>query len=180
MSLKKIIILISLLHISFINRHKRFKGIANDIIGDMLMGKVTLIDNNMLSVNLNARAKSLIREWYIMASFLHRKFKSKKSDLTVFRGVKNMAPHRNHYQPIPFSCCMNLSTAKEWIIPDKDNSFVMIIKVPKETLYTFIGNLEEGNEVILPAGSLILQSRTTIKDVNVVYYTFHQFNYGLQ
>lgn len=146
----------------------------------MLMGKVTHDNEARTIVNLNNRARELIREWYIMASFLNRKFKENKTSLRVFRGVKNMAPHRNQYQPIPFSCCMKLSTAKEWIIPDKEDSFVMIIHVPKETLYTFIGNIAEGNEVILPAGNLILQSRSMIKETNVVYYTFHQFNYGLQ
>lgn len=159
---------------------KRFQDIADDIVGDMLMGKVASSSSSKLIVTLNQRATNLVKEWYLMASLLDRKFRRYKTNLTVFRGVKNMSPYRNHIQPIPFSCCMRLSTALEWIIPDKENSFVMVIEVPKDTMYTFIGNLAEGNEVILPAGSLKLNTRNTIGKVNVVYYSFYQFNYGLQ
>lgn len=148
----------------------------------MLMGKVTVLtpSSSKVIVNLNNRARHLVKEWYLMATYLHRIFKNHKTNLTVFRGVKNMTPYRNHQQPIPFSCCMKFSTAMEWIIPETENSFVMIIEVPRDTIYTFIGNMAEGNEVILPAGALILRTKSKIKEVNVVYYTFYQFNYGLQ
>lgn len=147
----------------------------NDIIGDMLMNKVyySSVHNNVYLKKLNRRTKTLIKDWYLLSEYLSL---FPRTDLTVYRGVKFMRPDKSyHIQPIPFSTCMDLKNAMEWIVPHQKDSFIMCIEVSSKIKYTFSDNEHEGNEVILPSGKLILnpqKKRVSCKNTNILFYTF--------
>lgn len=121
---------------------------------------------------LNHRTKQLIKEWYLFADHLSS---LRRVDICVYRGVKNMDPSKMcHIQPIPFSTCIDISNASEWIIPDNCQSFIMSINVTSQIPYTFTGNADEGHEVILPAGKLHFQEKIRYKNTFITRYTFTQ------
>lgn len=147
----------------------------NDIIGDMLMNKVyySSVYNHVYLKKLTRRTKVLINEWYLFSEYLSL---FPRTDLTVYRGVKSMRPDKSyHIQPIPFSTCIDLKNALEWIIPNQRDSFIMCIEVSKNIKYTFSDNPHEGHEVILPSGKLILETnkkKLSHKNTNILFYTF--------
>ena len=112
---------------------------------------------------------NLIKEWSLFAEYLSQ---FERVALTVYRGVKYMNPNINHTQPIPFSSCLDFNNALDWIIPNNDRSFVMSISVSHKIKYTFTGNIDEGNEVVLPAGYLSFQKKVKYKNTCIVYYVF--------
>jgi hypothetical protein len=141
-------------------------------MGDMLMCKVYSNDRGESCIrHLDQTVKTLIREWYL---FAHSLSIFKRRDILVYRGVKYMNPNKNHYQPIPFSTSYHFNNALEWIIPNTYHSFIMCIYVSHKTIYTFTGNLAEGNEVILPAGSLFFLKKVKFNNTLLVYFHFSQ------
>ena len=158
------------LHIKIIREHTFFLEIVNNIIGDMLMDKVHIIDEK-LNVDILPVTLNLIYDWYFLAILLN---KSNKCDLIVYRGVKRMSCKDVIYQPIPFSTCIDFDNSLNWIIEDDDCSFVMEIEVKRDCLYTFSGNFEEGNEVILPAGYLLFKTTRIKEKIKVITFIFQE------
>ena len=115
---------------------------------------------------------NLIKEWYLFAEYLSA---FKRVKLTVYRGVKNMNANISHTQPLPFSTCIDVNNALDWIIPNNHRSFVMSIEVSRKIKYTFTGNINEGNEVVLPAGYLFFQKKVKMKNTYLVSYIFKYF-----
>lgn len=158
------------LHIKIIRKQPFFMEIVNNIIGDMLMDKVHIIDEK-LNVDIIPVTLNLIYDWYFLAILLN---KSNKCDLIVYRGVKRMSCNDVIYQPIPFSTCIDFDNSLNWIIEDDDCSFVMEIEVKRDCLYTFSGNFEEGNEVILPAGYLLFKTTRIKEKIKVITFIFQE------
>ena len=156
------------LHIKIIRNQPFFIDIFNNIIGDMLMNKVHLIDEK-LYVDIRPVTLNLIYDWYFFAMLVN---KSTKCDLVVYRGVKRMKCNNVIYQPIPFSTCIDYNNSLNWIIEDDEYSFVMEIEVKRDCLYTFSGNYEEGNEVILPAGYLMYKKMNMKGKIKVITFIF--------
>ena len=148
-----------------------------DIIGDMLMNKVYYCNmtHKVYLRKLTCQTKRLIKEWYLFSHYLSL---LPRVDITVYRGVRNMNPSkRYHIQPIPFSTCIELSNAMEWIIPNNNNSFIMCIYIESHVPYTFSNNALEGHEVILPAGCLRYQDKITRYNntTNILYYKLEKY-----
>ena len=121
---------------------------------------------------LNHRIKNLIREWYLFADHLST-IRNSRIDICVYRGVKNMDPYKIcHIQPIPFSTCIDICNASEWILPNHPQSFIMCINVTSQIPYTFTGNADEGHEVILPSGKLWFQDKVHYKNTCIIKYIF--------
>lgn len=156
-------------HYIYLNKYESYKDVTESIIGDMLMGRVKK-ENNIIHVILNKVTINLIKEWYKLSEII----KHYNTFLTVYRGVYNVdKTQRVIIQPIPFSTCVEYDFAKEWIIESNLVSYVMKINIPQFTPYTFINNINEGNEVILPAGFL-----SKIREhENFVEYNFMSLNY---
>lgn len=166
------------IHTTEIDKNQKYQSLVNDIIGDMLMYKVYSNDRGDICLrHLNHDVLTLIREWYLFANYLSQ---FKRRDICVYRGVKHMNPIQNHYQPIPFSTSYNFANALEWIIPNTYHSFIMCLYVSHKTIYTFTGNLEEGNEVILPAGSLFFLKQVKLRNTFLVYFRFSQSDDGIE
>lgn len=165
------------IHITEIDKIAKYQSIVNDIIGDMLMYKVYSNDRGDVCLrSLDREVRTLIKEWYLFANHLS---KFKRRDICVYRGVKYMNPTQHHYQPIPFSTSYNFSNTLDWIMPNTSHSFIMCIYVPQNTIYTFTGNLAEGNEVILPAGSLFFMKQVKLQNTLLVYFRFSQSDDGM-
>ena len=160
------------IHTREIQKNPKFQSIVENIIGDMLMHKVySKNDGQIIICSLNKSVLNLIREWYLFASYLS--FFQRK-DIYVFRGVMNMNVNKNHIQPIPFSSSLCLDNTFNWILPNTPDSFIMCISTSRKIIYTFTGNLSEGNEVILPAGYLLYRNKVKFKNTFLVFYDFVQ------
>jgi hypothetical protein len=156
-------------HYIYLNTSETYEDVTESIIGDMLMGRVRK-ENNIIYVNLNKVTINLIKEWYKLSEII----KGYNPCLTVYRGVYNVdKTQKVVIQPIPFSTCVEYSFAKEWISECNIENYVMKINIPQLTPYTFINNINEGNEVILPAGFL---SKIN-ENENFVEYNFMSLNY---
>jgi len=160
-------------HVQTIREQPFFIEIINNIIGDMLMNKVQIVDDK-LQVDIIPITLNLIYDWYFLAIMLN---KSQKCDLIVYRGVKRMQCNVSIYQPIPFSTCIDYNNSLNWIIEDNEFSFIMEIEVQSDCLYTFTGNFEEGNEVILPAGYLIYKTTKMKEKIKVITFMFKESNF---
>ena len=155
-------------HYIYLNTSETYKDVTESIIGDMMMGRVRK-ENNIIYVILNKATINLIKEWYKLSEII----KHYNPCLTVYRGVYNIdKTQRVVIQPIPFSTCIEYSFAKEWIV-ESNIGYVMKINIPRFTSYTFINNINEGNEVILPAGFL---SKINEND-DFIEYNFMSLNY---
>ena len=164
------------LHTKEIESNVKYKHIMRDIIGDMLMNKVYYCENTkkVYLRKLTSRTKRLIKEWYLFTAYLST---FPRVNIMVYRGVKNMNPRKEyHVQPIPFSTCLELTNAMEWIIPNHYNSFIMCIDVQSDVPYTFSNNAMEGDEVILPAGCLQYQQKMKpYQNTNILYYKLNKY-----
>ena len=155
-------------HYIYLKSSETYKIVTECIIGDMLMNRVKK-ENNVIRVILSKITLNLIKDWYKVSESV----KNHNPFITVYRGVYNIDKTQSVIiQPIPFSTCIEFSFAKDWI-NDCNFSYVMKINIPQFTPYTFINNINEGNEVILPAGFL------SKKDENqhFIEYNFMSLSY---
>lgn len=136
-------------HLEYIKKNN-YENVVESIVGDMLMNKVKLV-NQKLKVNINEKILNLIQEWYYLAKNLQNISSSKY--ITVYRGVYDMSEEETIIQPIPFSTSLLISACYDWI-ENRENSFIMKINVPLDSLYTMLGNKNEGWETILSSGFL--------------------------
>lgn len=150
-------------HLSIINKTKNNTDIINCIIGDMLMGKVTSC-NKTIFLTINKNVLSLIKKWYELSrSILTSNFNysSYFENFTVYRGINLNEPLRlNEHliHPIPFSTCLDYNNSLLWLNNNYNHSYVLKITICKNIPFTFTGNLDEGNEIILPAGKLKIKN----------------------
>ena len=159
-------------HINLIRKSDYYIEIIDSIIGDMLMDKI-YIKNDQMYLKINKRVLDLISGWYDLSSKL---LIYNTDNITVYRGVSFMDISNNKIvQPIPFSSCIDFENALNWIHPDDLNSFIMKINIKSGISYTYTGNLNEGNEVVLPAGIL---TKVNVISCNIVEYDFEPFTYS--
>jgi len=155
-------------HYECLKSYESYKNVSECIISDMLMNRVRK-ENDMINVILNNITINLIKEWYKLSEIV----KYYNTFLTVYRGVYKIDKMQSVIiQPIPFSTCVEYSFAKDWI-SDCNLSYVMKINIPPFTPYTFNNNINEGNEVILPAGFLSKKS----ENQHFIEYNFMSLNY---
>lgn len=155
-------------HYECLKSYESYKNVSECILNDMLMNRVRK-ENGVIRVVLNNITINLIKEWYKLSEIV----KYYNTFLTVYRGVYNIDKMQSVIiQPIPFSTCVEYSFAKDWI-NDCNFSYVMKINIPPFTPYTFNNNINEGNEVILPAGFLSKKS----ENQHFVEYNFMSLNY---
>ena len=149
---------------------KKYLYVVDCIMGDVLMGKVSK-KNEIIHVILNKMILEVIKKWYDFSSHV-KIYNSKHRFFFVYRGFKssqtigknNILPH-----PIPFSTCMDYNNAIIWT--DDEKSYVLKIKITCEIPFTFIGNINEGNEVIISAGKLhVTEIENNILHCNIVPY----------
>ena len=139
--------------------------VVSSIINDMLMGLV-YVENEKIYLKLNERICQLISDWYDLSGKLSV---YNNKNIVVYRGVFNMTISKNKIlQPIPFSTCI-----------DFDNSLNLIMKINIKSgcEYTYTCNLNEGNEVVLPAGFLLKINEFKEKECNIFEYDFEPFTY---
>lgn len=138
------------LHVLTIDASSTYQFVAESIISDGFMNRVSFNHENKLTVNLNRQVHQIIEWWYDLSE----KLKPHNRDISVYRGIYNVPSDQSVLiQPIPFSTCREFKYAYDWV-KDVDNGFAMKINVRGFTGYTFIGNESEGDEIILPAGFL--------------------------
>ncbi len=155
-------------HLDYIEKNN-YQNVVDSIIGDMLMNKVKLVEGK-LKVNINDLVFKLIQEWYEIAISLKKYRKNDENDIIVYRGVYDMKEtEENILQPIPFSTSLLISSCYNWI-ENRDNSFIMKIHIPSENLFTFIGNKNEGYEIVLSAGFLKKRSIKKNNELSENYY----------
>lgn len=163
------------LHLNKIKRSAKHTDIINNIIDDMLMNKV-YINNAKIYININRNILNLINEWYNLSSELQE---YNNYPIVVYRGIKNIDMKDTFLHPIPFSTCVEYDNALNWInFNDLERSFILKIHVCPNTSFTFTGNFNEGNEVILPAGMLHVIKIYHENNVKIVECSFEQFSYN--
>ena len=162
-------------HVSMINESIDFINIINDIIDDMLMDKISIC-NNQMYLQINKRILYLISGWYDLSRKL---IIYNNSDIIVYRGVSKMdITNDKIVQPIPFSSCVDFDNSLNWIHFEDPKSFIMKINIKRGFGYTFTGNLNEGNEVVLPAGILSKTNVIKSSEYNIVEYDFEPFTHS--
>ena len=166
-------------HLSVINQSENNCDIINCIIGDMLMGKVQKY-NNTIFLSINANVLNLIKRWYILLNsvFSFNSLFYKIDHFFVYRGInlnEFLSVNENIVHPIPFSTCLDYNNSLLWINESRAHSYILKIKITKKTPFIFTGNKDEGNEVILPAGSLKITNITGfIVECDLVHYTYKE------
>lgn len=160
-------------HVVEISKSCDFINIVDSIINDMLMGRVQ-IENEQLCLRINKRIVDLISGWYILSKKL---VIYNTENIIVYRGVSNIIYKDKILQPIPFSTCIDFENSLNWIYPDDKNSFVMKINIKSGCEYTYTGNLDEGNEVVLPAGVLNKIRENKEYECNIIEYEFEPFSF---
>ena len=156
------------IHKDYIYKSTEYLKTTDDIIGDMLMNRVKQI-NGKLTLNLNNIVYNIIEKWYNLSEEL----KKYNTPITLYRGVRYSKNDKIIVQPIPFSTCVEYEYAKDWIY---NNGYIMKINVKDETPYTFIDNINEGDEVVLPSG--YLHQIKSMNNENIIEYDFVPLNYN--
>jgi hypothetical protein len=145
----------------------------------MLMGKVQKY-NNTIFLSINANVLNLIKRWYILLNsvFSFNSLFCKVDHFFVYRGInlnEFLSVNENIVHPIPFSTCLDYNNSLLWINESRAHSYILKIKITKKTPFIFTGNKDEGNEVILPAGSLKITNITGfIVECDLVHYTYKE------
>ena len=156
------------IHKKYIYKSTDYLKITDDIIGDMLMNRVERI-NGKLKLKLNETVCNIIEKWYKLSE----EVKNYNIPIILYRGVRYSKNDKIITQPIPFSTCVEYEYAKDWIYND---GYIMKINVKEKTPYTFIDNINEGDEVVLPCG--YLYETKSINNENIVEYDFISLNYN--
>ncbi len=162
-------------HLEYIKKNN-YENVVESIVGDMLMNKVKLV-NQKLKVNINEKILNLIQEWYYLAKNLQNISSSKY--ITVYRGVYDMSEEETIIQPIPFSTSLLISACYDWI-ENRENSFIMKINLPLNSLYTMLGNKNEGWETILSSGFLRKKNKNSLNFYNnkkIIEYDFESIDF---
>lgn len=134
-------------HTSCMDRY--YEEVRDNIIDDMLMGKVVLKPEGVTLVGMTEKVKKLIDLFYKVAKKLYI-----PCSFTVYRGTRPIKIAENTlFQPIPFSTSLVPENAMNWIDED-EKCCIWRINVPKDSLFLCIDNPNEGKEVILPAGMI--------------------------
>ena len=161
-------------HAIEIQKSHIYIDVVSSIINDMLMGRV-YVENEKIYLKLNERICQLISDWYDLSGKLSV---YNNKNIVVYRGVFNMTISKNKIlQPIPFSTCIDFDNSLNWINPKDPNSFIMKININSGCEYTYTCNLNEGNEVVLPAGFLTKINEFKEKECNIFEYDFEPFTY---
>ena len=166
-------------HLSVVNNSKNNIDIINCIIGDMLMGKVNKCNNSIL-LTINTNVLNLIKRWYILLNnvFSFNKLFFDIDHFFVYRGMNLNEPlviNEHLIHPIPFSTCLDYNNSLLWINNSRNHSYVLKIKISKKTPFTFTGNRDEGDEVILPAGHLKITNITGfVVECVLIHYTYKE------
>jgi len=149
---------------------KKYKAFCEDIIGDMLMGKY---DADGKLRHLVPRVEDIISTFYSLSQQFKKKWKYDSSILRVYRGL-NLAGKSNteiiHAQ-IPFSTSIDEENAFNWSGGD---CCILSIEFSSEIDFVCIDNPNEGREVVLPEGILLVERRDTSKKPTVLYCKFKQ------
>jgi hypothetical protein len=153
--------LVSYIHKNYICKSSEYLKISDDIIGDMLMNRVKH-EEGKLKLNMNKFVYDIIEKWYKLSE----EVKKYNTPITLYRGARYSKNEKIILQPIPFSTCLDYEYAKDWVF---NNGFIMKINIKYKTPYTFIDNINEGDEVVLPSGYLY-----QIKNIqnNIIEYDF--------
>lgn len=148
------------------NNSKLYRSVCSSIIDDMLMGKY---DKDGRLRKLNDEVKLLIEDYYTLANEFYEKYHfCKCEDLeyyTVYRGssTEQRSNERSNDRSntiiahIPFSTSIEPENAENWI-NYKTKCCLWVIRVPVDTKFLCIDNPNEGKEIILPAGKLIIEN----------------------
>ena len=162
-------------HTDLIRNSEYYSKIIDSIIGDMLMDKIS-VKKGKIYLTINKRILDLIHGWYDLSSKI---VIYNTNNITVYRGVSNMdITYDKIVQPIPFSSCIDFDNSLNWIHIKNPNSFIMKINIKSGVGYTYTGNLDEGNEVVLPAGILLKKNIIEYLEYNVVVYDFEPYTYS--
>lgn len=161
---------ICLKHIGIIIQNKYYIQTINDVIGDVLMNTIKEKDDGSIELFLNKYQKYLVENIYNLFNTLssYKYFTHNVKNFSVFKGVSNIKNDETMIFPIPFCCCVNFDNASEWCL--QENSFIIEIKIDSSIPIIFTGNIEEGNEVILPKCKLSLIKTYFINDKKVKLY----------
>jgi hypothetical protein len=137
-------------HIQFIASNSIFTNIRESVIAGSLANRVKYV-NNQLQVNTDKYLDKIIRNWYTMARLIQNEYPV--NTITVYRTIWNIPqttlqskrlPH-----PLPFSCSFSKEFVADW--STKQNSIVLEITIPANTLCTVISNDFE-QEILVEAG----------------------------
>lgn len=147
------------LHICNKSTNAEYAELIDGVIGDMLMGKYR--DGQFRPIKEKG-VVALINTFYRLADEFYQKYHFNICpDLThyvVYRGVSenNAGVTRGSVITcyIPFSTCIDKSNAEEWT--REGTGSLLTIKVPVDTKFLCMDNADEGKEVVLPSGLLVV------------------------
>ena len=148
-------------HTSSMDRH--YEEVRDNIIDDMLMGKIVSKPEGISLIGMTEKVKSLISLFYKVARKLYT-----PCEFTVYRGTRPIKIDKDTLiQPIPFSTSLDPENAMNWIDED-DKCCIWRIRVPRNSLFLCIDNPNEGKEVVLPAGKIRI-NKSSLPDSIRVY-----------
>ena len=141
------------------------------------MGKVSKI-SNIVYLKINKNVLSVIEKWYNFSSDVKHYNKIHLSKyFFVYRGIKLKSSLKKGdflLHPIPFSTCLDYDNATLWTNSNK-YSYILKIKISNNIPFTFTGNLNEGNEVIVSSSNLFIQNidKNIVECEIIEYYDYN-------
>ena len=154
-------------HLYIIRKNEEYIETINNVVSDVLMNTVKENKNGTLSVNLNKYQCKVISNIYALFNELsYPNISIFDKEFYLYKGVSNISNINIITFPIPFSCCVDFKNAWLWCV--SENSFIIEIKISGNFPLIFTGNINEGNEVILPRCKILLVKKS-IRDNKKVY-----------
>ena len=163
-------------HISNKYSIENYNMFMNDIINDILMGKISSVENKIIIKGVNKKVIDTIKLFYKLAATLADLHATDDDEgyYRVYRRMNFEFTDDTLIQPIPFST----SIVYEYIKSQceyEGTKYIYIIDFLKNTHFVSIDNDNEGKEIILPA-CLLKKIKTTNID-NITIYNCILINY---
>ena len=156
-------------HIARKNSIENYNMFIDDIIDDILMGKVTNVNNKVIIKGINEKVKETIKLFYKLAEDLRIPLGRSPVDwFRVYRQMNFEFKENTLLHPIPFSTCIESAFILDQPIY-QGIKYIYVIDFLENTNIVSIFNENEGKEIILPA-CILLKTNTIIESDSVVYY----------
>jgi hypothetical protein len=156
-------------HISNKYSIENYNMFMNDIIDDILMGKISSVENKIIIKGFNKKVIDTIKLFYKLADTLAELYPTDDDEkyYTVYRRMNFEFTNDTLIQPIPFSTSIVYEYIKNQCAY-AGTKYIYIIDFLKNTRFVSIDNENEGKEIILPA--CLLKKTKTSFDTNITIY----------
>jgi len=152
---------------------ENYNMFMNDIIDDILMGKISTVQNKIILRGVNKKAVDTIKLFYELTETLAKLFPVEHTNpreyYRVYRRMNFEFTNCSLIQPIPFSTCISYDYIRNQGLYMGEIQYIYIIDFSKNTRFVSVYNENEGKEIILPACTL-RKSKTLIElDGTTIY-----------